>query len=58
MSQVSRHPGTAARPAGSHPVRSAISLVVIALGLGLALAATLGAVIWLLSAALHSASTA
>lgn len=62
MSQVGPPPGAARAagrtPARRHPVRAALSLAVIALGMGLALAAALGAVIWLLSAALHSASSA
>ena len=47
----------AAVAATRHPIRSAMSLLIIALGLGLALAASLGVVIWLISAALQSAST-
>lgn len=58
MTQVRQYPRSAPRPARNHPVRSALSLIVIAVGLGVALAASLGAVIWLLSAALHSAATA
>ncbi len=41
-----------------HRIRSAAALVVIALALGLALAATLGAVVWAISTGLHAASTA
>ncbi len=72
MNPVRRYPETAAGPpypgAGTAPPparagrtgagRSAFSLVVLALVLGLALAVSLGVVIWLISVALHAAATA
>ncbi|HET9075374.1 MAG TPA: hypothetical protein VFN68_00455 [Acidimicrobiales bacterium] len=53
------------RPAGAppplartHRVRSAAGLIVLALVLGLALAATLGGIVWAVALALHAAATA
>lgn len=40
-----------------HAVRSTTSLIIIALVLGLALAAVLGGAVWLIAGALHHAST-
>ncbi|HMC39747.1 MAG TPA: hypothetical protein VKI19_08805 [Acidimicrobiales bacterium] len=39
-------------------VRSTTTLIIIAAGLGLALAAGIGAVVWMIASALHHASTA
>lgn len=50
-------PGVTAAPK-PHRFRSAAALIIIALALGLALAATLGALVWAISAGLHAASTA
>ena len=38
--------------------RSTTSLVIIALAIGMALAVTLGGLVWLIASALHHASTA
>jgi hypothetical protein len=39
-------------------VRSTTGLIIIAAAIGLALAATIGAVVWVIASALHHASTA
>ncbi len=39
-------------------VRSSVGLMIIALGLGLALAAGMGALVWAIATALHHASSA
>lgn len=50
------------REGGQHRVfrmvRSTTSLIIIAVALGTAMAATLGSVVWLIATALHHASTA